>query len=115
MIHYGMTKTAQLAIARGLAETVAGHRHHRQQRAAGPDRVGGRGDVRRRPGAAAGSGRRRAMEREFFAARGRPRSSERFATPEEVAAMIVYVCSALASATNGAALRVDGGVVRAIV
>ncbi len=54
------------------------------------------------------------MEREFFA-NARPSSLlKRFATPEEVASMIVYVCSARASATNGAALRVDGGVVRAI-
>ena len=54
------------------------------------------------------------MEREFFAT-ARPSSLiKRFATPDEVAAMIVYVCSARASATNGAALRVDGGVVRSI-
>ena len=55
-----------------------------------------------------------AMEREFFET-ARPSSLiKRFATADEVAAMIVYVCSALASATNGAALRVDGGVVRSI-
>jgi NAD(P)-dependent dehydrogenase (short-subunit alcohol dehydrogenase family) len=55
------------------------------------------------------------MEREFFAT-ARPSSLlRRFAKPEEVAAMIVYVCSGRASATNGAALRVDGGVVRAVV
>jgi NAD(P)-dependent dehydrogenase (short-subunit alcohol dehydrogenase family) len=55
------------------------------------------------------------VEREFFAT-ARPSSLlRRFATPDEVAAMIVYVCSARASATNGAALRVDGGVVRSIV
>jgi NAD(P)-dependent dehydrogenase (short-subunit alcohol dehydrogenase family) len=55
------------------------------------------------------------VEREFFAT-ARPSSIiQRFATPDEVAAMIAYVCSALASATTGAALRVDGGVVRSIV
>jgi NAD(P)-dependent dehydrogenase (short-subunit alcohol dehydrogenase family) len=55
------------------------------------------------------------MEREFFST-ARPSSLlQRFATPEEIAAMIVYVCSASASATNGAALRVDGGVVRSIL
>lgn len=55
------------------------------------------------------------MEREFFAS-ARPSSLlRRFARPEEVAAMIAYICSARASATNGAALRVDGGVVRAVV
>jgi NAD(P)-dependent dehydrogenase (short-subunit alcohol dehydrogenase family) len=55
------------------------------------------------------------VEREFFRS-VRPSSLlKRFATPEEVAAMVVYVCSPRASATNGAALRVDGGVVRSIV
>ena len=53
-------------------------------------------------------------DREFFAT-ARPSSLlQRFATPTEVAAMVAYVCSAQASATTGAALRVDGGVVRAI-
>ena len=56
MIHYGMTKTAQLAIARGVAETVAGTGITVNSRAARPDRIGGRGDVRRRPGEAAGRG-----------------------------------------------------------
>ena len=56
-----------------------------------------------------------AVEKEFFRS-VRPSSLlKRFATPEEVAAMVVYVCSPRASATNGAALRVDGGVVRSIV
>ena len=55
------------------------------------------------------------MEREFFA-RARPSSLlRRFVTPDEAAAMIVYGCSARASGTTGAALRVDGGVVRSIV
>jgi NAD(P)-dependent dehydrogenase (short-subunit alcohol dehydrogenase family) len=55
------------------------------------------------------------MEREFFKT-GRPSSLlQRFATPDEIAAMIVYVCSGLASATTGAALRADGGVVRSIL
>ena len=115
MIHYGMTKTAQLAVARGLAETTCRHRRHREQRAAGADGVGRR---RRRscarwPRRAASTSR--PMEREFFET-ARPSSLlKRFATAEEVAAMIVYVCSARASATNGAALRVDGGVVRSIL
>jgi NAD(P)-dependent dehydrogenase (short-subunit alcohol dehydrogenase family) len=55
------------------------------------------------------------FEKEFFRS-VRPSSLlKRFATPEEVAAMVVYVCSPRASATNGAALRVDGGVVRSII
>ncbi|MEZ5360803.1 MAG: SDR family oxidoreductase [Bryobacterales bacterium] len=52
------------------------------------------------------------MEKRFFA-KARPSSLiQRFAEPDEVAAMVAYVCSDLASATNGAALRVDGGVIR---
>jgi NAD(P)-dependent dehydrogenase (short-subunit alcohol dehydrogenase family) len=54
------------------------------------------------------------VEREFFATARPPSIIRRFATPDEVASMIAYVCSATASATTGAALRVDGGVVRAI-
>ena len=54
------------------------------------------------------------VEREFFST-ARPSSVlQRFATPDEVAAMITYVCSASASATTGSALRVDGGVLRSI-
>ncbi len=78
MVHYGMTKTAQLAVARGIAEGVA------------------------------------EMEREFFRS-ARPSSLlQRFATVDEVANAIVYLCSPAASATNGSAMRVDGGVVRSI-
>jgi NAD(P)-dependent dehydrogenase (short-subunit alcohol dehydrogenase family) len=55
------------------------------------------------------------VEADFFRT-ARPSSLlKRFATPQEVAAMVVYVCSPRASATNGAALRVDGGVVRSIL
>jgi NAD(P)-dependent dehydrogenase (short-subunit alcohol dehydrogenase family) len=55
------------------------------------------------------------MEKEFFAT-ARPSSLlQRFATTDEAASMITYVCSARASATNGAALRVDGGVVRSVI
>ena len=72
MIHYGMTKTAQLAIARGVAEIGRRDGHHGQQRAAGSDRIGGRGPVRGRPGEAAGRGPRRSL---------RPSSSRRPARP----------------------------------
>ena len=79
----------------------------------GPTASEGVGDVRGRLAAAQGVDAP-TVEREFFQT-ARPSSLiQRFATPEEVAAMIAYVCSAQASATTGAALRVDGGVVRAI-
>jgi NAD(P)-dependent dehydrogenase (short-subunit alcohol dehydrogenase family) len=113
MIHYGMTKTAQLAVARGLAETLAGTGVTVNSVLPGPTASEGVGGFMAQM--AAGRGVDAAtVEREFFAT-ARPSSIlRRFATPEEVAAMIVYVCGAQASATTGAALRVDGGVVRAI-
>ena len=113
MIHYGMTKTAQLAIARGLAETLTGTGVTVNSVLPGPTSSEGVGafvaDL-----AAARKTTVETVEREFFAS-ARPSSIlQRFATPGEVAAMIAYVCGAPASATTGAALRVDGGVVRAI-
>jgi NAD(P)-dependent dehydrogenase (short-subunit alcohol dehydrogenase family) len=114
MIHYGMTKTAQIAVARGLAETTVGSGVTVNTVLPGP--TGSEGvatfvqqmaDSRNTDFAT--------MEREFFTT-ARPSSLlQRFALPEEVAAMIAYLCSVQASATNGAALRVDGGVVRAIL
>ncbi|MDB5865400.1 MAG: dehydrogenase, short-chain alcohol dehydrogenase like protein [Betaproteobacteria bacterium] len=114
MIHYGMTKTAQLAIARGLAETTIGSGVTVNSVLPGPTASEGVATFVQQMADTRGVDFKE-MEREFFTT-ARPSSLlQRFATPEEVAAMIVYVCSAAASATNGAALRVDGGVVRAIV
>jgi NAD(P)-dependent dehydrogenase (short-subunit alcohol dehydrogenase family) len=114
MIHYGMTKTAQLAIARGVAETTAGTGVTVNSVLPGPTESEGVAtfvsDLARQQGMG-----RDQFEEEFFKS-ARPTSLlKRFATVEEVANMIVYVCSPLSSATNGAALRVDGGVVRAIM
>jgi NAD(P)-dependent dehydrogenase (short-subunit alcohol dehydrogenase family) len=114
MIHYGMTKTAQLAIARGLAETTVGTKVTVNTVLPGPTASEGVSKfveqlaAEQRTDAAS-------VEREFF--RGmRPTSLlQRFATPEEVAALVAFVCSPLSSATNGAALRADGGVVRSIL
>ena len=113
MIHYGMTKTAQLAVARGLAETLAGTGVTVNSVLPGPTASEGVGQFVAQIAAARGVDAA-TVEREFFAT-ARPSSViRRFATPDEVAAMIVYICSAPASATTGAALRVDGGVVRSI-
>jgi len=114
MIHYGMTKTAQLAVSRGLAETLAGTGVTVNSVLPGPTASEGVGEFVAKMAVARGVDAA-TVEREFFAT-ARPSSVlQRFATPDEVAAMITFVCSVQASATTGAALRVDGGVVRAIV
>jgi len=114
MIHYGITKTAQLAVARGLAETLAGTGVTVNSVLPGPTASEGVGEFVTRMAAERGLDAA-SVEREFFET-ARPTSLlQRFATTGEVAAMITYLCSARASATTGAALRVDGGVVRAIV
>ncbi len=114
MIHYGMTKTAQLAISRGLAETTAGTRVTVNSVLPGPTASEG---VEEFVGRLAADQKtdRASVEQEFFK-NIRPSSLlKRFATPEEVAALVTFVASPLSSATNGAALRVDGGVVRSII
>jgi NAD(P)-dependent dehydrogenase (short-subunit alcohol dehydrogenase family) len=113
MIHYGMTKTAQLAVARGLAERTRGTGVTVNSVLPGPTASEGVADFVRQMAAQRGLSEPD-MEREFFAT-ARPSSLlQRFLTPEEVANLIVYTCSAAASGTNGAALLVDGGVVRSI-
>jgi NAD(P)-dependent dehydrogenase (short-subunit alcohol dehydrogenase family) len=113
MIHYGVTKTAQLAVARGLAESLAGTGVTVNSVLPGPTASEGVGSFVAQMAARRGTDAA-TVERDFFRT-ARPSSViQRFATSEESAAMIVYACSAPASATTGAALRVDGGVVRAI-
>jgi NAD(P)-dependent dehydrogenase (short-subunit alcohol dehydrogenase family) len=113
MIHYGMTKTAQLAISRGLAETTVGTAVTVNAVLPGPTESEGVSEFVGR--LASGQGvDRSTIEREFFKT-GRPTSLlQRFATPAEVAAVVAFVCSPLASAINGAAVRADGGVIRSI-
>jgi NAD(P)-dependent dehydrogenase (short-subunit alcohol dehydrogenase family) len=113
MIHYGTTKTAQIAVARGIAETLVGTGITCNSVLPGPTASEGVGTFVTQMAQARGVDFA-TMEHEFFSS-ARPSSLlQRFATPDEVASMAAYVCSALASATNGTALRVDGGVVRAI-
>ena len=111
MIHYGMTKTAQIAVARGLAESVAGTGITVNSILPGPTKSRGVVDF---VSALARTGGKTAeeVEAEFFE-KVRPTSLiKRFATTEEVASLVTYIASPLASATTGAALRVDGGVVK---
>ena len=111
MIHYGMTKSAQIAVARGLAEATAGTGITVNSVLPGPTMSRGVGDFVADWAAKSGKSAK-SVEDDFFKT-ARPTSLiKRFATPQEVAAMVTYVASPVSSATNGAALRVDGGVVR---
>jgi NAD(P)-dependent dehydrogenase (short-subunit alcohol dehydrogenase family) len=114
MIHYGMTKTAQLAVARGLAELTVGTGVTVNSILPGPTASEGVSTFVDQLAAAQGKDKQ-AMEKKFFATMRPSSLLQRFARPEEVAALVAFVCSPRSSATNGAALRVDGGVVRSIV
>ncbi len=114
MIHYGMTKTAQLAVARGLAELTVGTGVTVNSVLPGPTKSEGVGTFVAQMAQAQGISES-AMEEEFFQS-ARPSSLlRRFETPAEIAAMITFVCSTAASGVNGAALRVEGGVVRSLI
>jgi len=114
MVHYGMTKTAQLAISRGLAETVAGTGVTVNAVLPGPTRSEGVVDffakIAKKEGVTVEE-----LEKQFIATHRPTSLTKRLATVDEVASMVVYVCSPQASATTGAAVRVDGGVVQYIV
>ena len=113
MIHYGMTKTAQLAVARGLAESLAGTGVTVNSVLPGPTRSDGVLDFFGKMAKEQGVSQAQ-MENDFIA-QHRPSSIiRRLASVEEVANMVVYVCSKQASATTGAALRVEGGLLRNI-
>jgi NAD(P)-dependent dehydrogenase (short-subunit alcohol dehydrogenase family) len=113
MIHYGMTKTAQLAIARGMAETTSGTNVTVNAVLPGPTDSEGVGQFVDGLAAQRKSSRE-AVEEDFFK-HMRPSSIlQRFERPEEIAAVVAFVVSPLASAINGAAVRADGGVVRSI-
>jgi NAD(P)-dependent dehydrogenase (short-subunit alcohol dehydrogenase family) len=109
MIHYGMTKTAQLAVSRGLAELTKGTKVTVNSVLPGPTRSQGIIDFLKSLASDPEAPAER-IEAEFFA-KARPSSLlQRMIEPEEIANLVAYVASPLSSATNGAALRVDGGV-----
>ena len=113
MIHYGVTKTAQLGLSRGLAELTAGTGVTVNSVLPGPTMSEGVQDFV--AALARQSGRSAEDAAASFISEHRPTSLiRRFGTVDEVASMVVYVASKQASATNGAALRVDGGVIRSI-
>ncbi len=113
MVHYGMTKSAQLAVSRGLAQSCAGTGVTVNAVLPGPTRSEGVADFFGKLAAESGISLDE-MERRFFA-EGRPTSIlKRMIDPSEVAALVTYVCSPRAAATTGAALRVEGGIVSTI-
>lgn len=113
MVHYGMTKSAQLAVARGLAQSCAGTGITVNSVLPGPTHSEGVTEFFRKLATAQGIDLPEA-ERRFFA-EARPTSIiKRFIEPAEVAALVTYVCSPRAAATTGAALRVEGGIVNSI-
>lgn len=110
MIHYGMTKSAQISISRGLAGLTRGTGVTVNTVLPGPTRSEGIVDflksVSRDPSQSAA-----ALEAEFFAEHRATSLLQRMIEPQEIASLVAYVASPLSAATNGAALRVEGGLV----
>ena len=114
MVHYGTTKTTQLAVSRGLAESLAGTGVTVNAILPGPTRSEGVGDFFSKIAAEQGVSLEQ-VERDFIATHRPSSLIKRLATVDEVANLAVYLASEQASATTGAAMRVDGGVVRSVV
>ncbi|MBN7810689.1 SDR family oxidoreductase [Algoriphagus sp. H41] len=114
MIHYGMTKTAQLAVSRGLAELTKGTAVTVNSILPGPTKSKGVGQFIEEL-ASSGGKSTADVEREFFKDMRPTSLIQRFAAVEEVADTVVYYSSPLASATNGASIRVEGGLVKSIL
>ncbi|MBC7900675.1 MAG: SDR family NAD(P)-dependent oxidoreductase [Saprospiraceae bacterium] len=114
MVHYGMTKSAQLAISRGMAETTAGTNVTVNSVLPGP--TASEALSRFLEDSAAGQKlSKEELEKQFFET-ARPSSLlKRFSDTKEIGDFVAFVCSPLASSINGAALRVDGGVVKSMI
>jgi NAD(P)-dependent dehydrogenase (short-subunit alcohol dehydrogenase family) len=114
MIHYGVTKTMQIALARGLAETTIGTAVTVNSIVVGPTSTEGVDkflvNLAKKANVSVAE-----IETNFFKVERPGSLLQRFATAEEVANLVLYYSSPLSSATNGAAIRVEGGVVRSIL
>ncbi|MDO9450870.1 MAG: SDR family oxidoreductase [Rugosibacter sp.] len=114
MVHYGMTKSAQLSVSRGLAETCVGTRVTVNAVLPGPTRTEGVGgyleEMARQKNISFAE-----MEQQLFAV-ARPTSIlKRLIDPAEIASTVTYLCSPLSAATNGAAIHAEGGIVRSLL
>ncbi len=114
MIHYGVTKTMQVALARGLAETTVGTNVTVNSILAGPTRSEGVEGFITSTAKAKGTSVEQ-VEKDFFTTLRPTSLLQRFERTDEVAAMVAFLASPLSSATNGAAIRAEGGVVRSIL
>lgn len=114
MVHYGMTKTAQLAVSRGLAETLSGTGVTVNSVLPGPTLSEGVGEFFNKIAKDQGKSLEE-VEKDFISTHRPTSLIERLLTVEEVANMSVYLASEQASGTTGAAVRVDGGVARQVV
>lgn len=114
MIHYGMSKTAQIAVSRGLAELTKGTNVTVNTILPGPTKSRGVGDFIEDL-ANSNNSSVEGVEKEFFKTMRPTSLIQRFASVEEVADTVVYFSSPLASATNGAAIRAEGGLVKSIL
>ncbi len=113
MVHYGMSKAAQIAIARGIAETTKGTQVTVNSVLPGPTSSEGIRQFVNDIGTQQNKSPKQ-IEKEFFE-NLRPNSLiKRFTAPEEIASMVAFLCSPLSSATNGTAVRVDGGLLKSI-
>jgi NAD(P)-dependent dehydrogenase (short-subunit alcohol dehydrogenase family) len=113
MVHYGMTKTAQVAIANGIARSVAETGVTSNSILVGPTASEGAGtflkDVARQQGISAAE-----MEKQFFSTARASSLLKRFETPEEIAMIVAFMAGTQSAVINGAAVRAEGGVVQSI-
>jgi NAD(P)-dependent dehydrogenase (short-subunit alcohol dehydrogenase family) len=114
MIHYGMTKSAQIAVARGFAEETKGTAVTVNSLLPGPTKSEGVYTFMEQMAKSEGKDLA-AVEKEFFKSARPSQLLQRFSTVEEVAAMATFLASPLASSTNGAAVRVDAGTISAAI